>query len=159
MNKPRLLTLAVVVLLILNIGTLIYLFTSRGRNEQSNRPDAVSEFIIERLKLDARQQEQFAMLREKHRNIMQGAHREDRELHDQYFALLKNENPDKQKVDSLIKLMVDQRSIIESANFDHFESLRKICREDQKRLFDATIDEIARRLGPKGPGPGGPPHD
>jgi len=158
MNKLRFLTAAVMLLLLLNTGTLLYLFLARNKNERTGPPGrAASGFIIEQLHLDARQQQQFAELRDQHRAIIRRVQEEDRRLHDVYFGLLKTDNPDKAKTDSLSSLIAAQRSLIETTNFEHFQQLRKLCRDDQKKRFDATIDEIARRIGPRGPGPGGPP--
>lgn len=159
MNKLRLLTFVAISLLVLNIGTLAYLLIAQQRERPQRRGETAASFIIEELNLDNNQQLQFAELRQQHQSIMRAAHDEDRKLHDIYFSLLKTNEPDKQKVDSIAALMAVQRSKIESATFDHFQQLRSICRDDQKKKFDATIDEIARRVAPKGPPPGGPPRD
>ena len=156
MNKIRFLTWGVILLLLLNAGTLVYLFIQK---KQEQGPPAggsgAADFIIEKLKLDATQQKQFEQLRNQHQDITRHARDEERRLHDVYFSLLKTDNPDKAKVDSLTSLIAVQRSITESATFSHFQQLRQLCRDDQKKLFDATIDEIAKRVSPKGPPPPG----
>jgi len=159
MNKFRFLAISVVLLLLLNIGTLAYLFRTHKGAEPGQQGRAVADFIIQQLQLDAAQQEKFAELRDRHQGVLQSAHKEDRRLHDMYFNLLKTDNPDRKKADSISTLIADQRSLIEMATFIHFQELRKLCRDDQKKRFDATIDEIARRLGPKGPPPGRPPRE
>jgi periplasmic protein CpxP/Spy len=159
MNKFRFLTVSVVLLLLLNIGTLAYLFYTRKDTERPGPPGrAVADFIIQQLQLDAAQQEKFAQLRDRHQGILRSAHKADKDLHDIYFNLLKTDNPDTKRADSVSMLIADQRSLIEMATFVHFLELRKLCRDDQKKRFDATIDEVARRMGPKGP-PGGPPRE
>ncbi|MEI9810894.1 MAG: hypothetical protein WDO16_25130 [Bacteroidota bacterium] len=158
MNKLRFLTATVILLLLLNIGTLVYLFLSRHKEERRLPPGrSASGYIIEQLQLDAQQQQQFSDLRMQHQAIAGAAHREDRRLHDIYFSLLKTDNPDRAKADSVSALIAAQRSLMESATFAHFKELRKLCRDDQKKRFDTIIDEIARRIGPNGPPPGGPP--
>jgi protein CpxP len=158
MNKFRFLSISVVLLLLLNIGTLAYLFSTRKDTERPGPPGkAVADFIIKQLQLDAGQQEKFAELRDRHQGILQAAHKEDRRLHDTWFDLLKTDNPDRKKADSVSMLIANQRSVIEMATFVHFQELRQLCRDDQKKRFDATIDEIVRRMGPKGPPPGAPP--
>ena len=60
MNKFRFLAIAVVLLLLLNIGTLAYLFRTRNDNERPGPPGkAVADFIIRQLQLDAEQQQKF----------------------------------------------------------------------------------------------------
>ena len=156
MNKLRFLTWTVVLLLLLNAGTLIYLLMEKKHEQVPAPGGGAADFIIEQLKLDAAQQKQFEELRRQHQGIIRPAREEERRLHDIYFSLLKIDNPDKAKADSVTSLIADQRSITESATFSHFQQLRQLCRDDQKKLFDATIDEIASRMGPRRPGPGGP---
>lgn len=149
MNKIRLLTISVVLLFLLNAGMIVFLFTARPLPPgHDRRPDA---FIIEQLQLDKEQQQSFAQLRMQHQNAIRSAQEEDRRLHDVYFSLVKTDQPDKAKVDSLTSLIGAQRGVIETATFEHFHQLRNLCRPEQKKLFDNTIDEITRRMAP-------PPH-
>ena len=158
MNKMRFLTVCIILLLILNAVTLFILFHMHlGQPHGVHGGEGPAKYIIEQLKLDTRQQEQFAELRNRHHDFARKSHEEEERLHDLYFSLLKTDDPDKAKVDSVATLIGAQRKALATATFEHFRELRAICRGDQKKLFDATVDEIARMVsGP--PGPGGPPH-
>lgn len=161
MNKTTLLTVAVVGLLLLNAGLLVFMFTKRppmGPPRGEGRGSA-AEVIIEKLKLDDKQQLQFAELRKQHRDQMEKIQGEDRELHRTYFDLLKQDNPNHTQADSLATLIGEHNKQIQQVTFNHFEQLRKICNAEQKQLFDATIDEIIRMMMPPPgrPGPQGPP--
>lgn len=160
MSKINFLTLAVVLLLLLNAGTLVIMFRwhaapAAGASGAGEGPAA---FIIETLRLDPQQQEQFASLRREHQQQVRSVHEEDRRLHDAYFSLLKTEHPDTARVDSLAGLIGSLEQQLSKITFAHFEKLRALCRDDQKKRFDETIDDIARRMAP-GPKqrPGGPP--
>lgn len=163
MNKQRFLWATIILLLVLNLGTLVWLFYSHNKQEEGRPPGGAADFIVEQLQLDQQQQEQFFELRRQHRTTIRQAQEEDKNLHDTYFGLLKTDNPDKKLVDSVAVLMAAQRSHMETATFDHFAQLRKICRDGkQKKLFDETIDEIARQIAAPGrplPPGGRPPHD
>lgn len=163
MNKQRFLWATIILLLVLNLGTLAWLFYSHNKQEEGRPPGGAADFIVEQLQLDQQQQEQFFELRRQHRATIRQAQEEDKNLHDTYFGLLKTDNPDKKLVDSVAVLMAAQRSHMETATFDHFAQLRKICRDGkQKKLFDETIDEIARQIAAPGrplPPGGRPPHD
>lgn len=151
MNKMRFLTIGIILLFLLNAGMLVFLLKPNAPINYSARPEAAS-FIIEQLHLDAQQQLTFERLRHQHHEAVRQAQEEDRHLHDAYFALLKTDHPDKTKADSVATLIAAQRALIEKATFDHFVQLRALCHPDQQQLFDATIDEIARRIAP-------PPHE
>ena len=153
MNKIKFLTVGLILLLVLNAVTLFILFHVHlsQRKHEKNGEGGPANFIIESLKLDVNQQKQFADLRHQHQDFAKGVHEEEKRLHDAYFDLLKTDNPDKTKVDSIATLMAAHQKELELFTFDHFQKLRAICREDQKKLFDQTIDEIAKQVG-------GPPH-
>jgi Spy/CpxP family protein refolding chaperone len=125
-----------------------------GPRENGEGP---SGFIIRELKLDERQQQDFARLRDEHRNAINEEEREDHRLHDLYFAALKSDTVDANKTDSIATLIGEQRKKMASATFDHFQRLRALCNADQKKLFDKVIDEIARRIAGPPPGEGPPP--
>src|SRR5215212_2261865 len=149
MNKMRFLTLSVILLLILNAISLFILFQTHmkqgGLHHEGKEGHA--NYIIHELKLDDQQQNRFAELRDKHHDMMRTIHEEDKALHDSYFSLLKTDKPDKVKVDSVSSLIGEQQRKMATTTFDHFRELRTICRDDQKKLFDNTIDEIVKMMG------------
>jgi len=158
MSKIKFLTAGLLILLALNAVTLFKLFQlpsdQKGRKEHTGEGPA--DLIIERLKLDAGQQKQFAELRHQHQDFTRNIHEQGKKLHDEYFALLKTDEPDKAKADSIAGLMASHQKELELFTFEHFQKLRAICRDDQKKLFDQTIDEIAKQVG-RPPRPEGPP--
>ena len=160
MNKTKFLTVGLVLLLLLNAITLFILFhmhIDQGHEEHEGKGPA--NFIVEQLRLDETQQKQFADLRQQHQDFAKTAHEKEKALHDAYFNLLKTDNPDKAKVDSLATLMAAQHKELEQFTFNHFQKLRALCHDDQKKLFDETIDEIAKMVGGGPPRPGRPrPH-
>jgi len=160
MSKINFLTIAVILLLLLNAGTLVVMFRWHDNRPGGARDggEGPAAYIIQALKLDAQQQEQFAQLRGEHQHLARAVHEEDKRLHDAYFSLLKTDHPNRAQVDSLSNLIAAEEKLFSKATFEHFEKLRALCRPDQKILFDATIDEIAHRMGPPPPqGPGRPP--
>lgn len=161
MSKTKFLTIALILLLALNGVTLFIVFhmhLGQRQHEMHNDDKGPANFIVESLKLDADQQKQFADLRQQHQAFARNIHEEGKKLHDEYFDLLKTDNPDKAKVDSIAGLISAHQKELELFTFGHFQKLRAICRDDQKKLFDQTIDELAKQVGgplhPDGP----PPH-
>jgi periplasmic protein CpxP/Spy len=159
MKKMTFLIVSIVLLLVLNAVTLFILFQRHPGNDHGPRGDrgkGPADYIVKQLKLDAPQQQQFEELRNQHHDFTRDGEREDERLHDLYFSMLKSDNPDKSKVDSVATLIGRQREKLAAATFDHFQKLRAICRDDQKKLFDNTIDEIAKQVtGHPGPPPPG----
>lgn len=159
MNKTKFLTIGIISLLLLNAVTLFILFRVH-LDQKDHHPqggEGPANFIVDQLRLDANQQKQFADLRHEHQDFVRNHHEEEKNLHDAYFNLLKTDHPDKAKVDSIAGLMASHHKELEQFTFEHFQKLRAICRDDQKKLFDETIDEIAKMVGGRPPRPGGPP--
>jgi periplasmic protein CpxP/Spy len=161
MNKTTLLTVSVVGLLLLNAGMLVFMFTKRppqGPPHGEGRGGA-ADFIVQQLKLDDKQQGQFAELRKQHRDQMDEVQEADKELHRNYFDLLKQDSADMKAVDSMAAVMGETNKKIQLITYNHFKQLRSICNAEQKKLFDNTIDEIIHFMMPP-PGGGkqqGPP--
>jgi periplasmic protein CpxP/Spy len=158
MNKTTFLTIGIVGLLLLNAVTLFILFRMQGEKDHQGREGGgPANFIVDQLRLDENQQKQFADLRHAHQDFVRKHHGEEKNLHDAYFNLLKTDHPDKTQVDSIAGLMANKHKELEEITFEHFQKLRAICRDDQKKLFDETIDEIAKMVGGSPPRRGGPP--
>lgn len=157
MNKTTLLTIAVIGLLLLNAAMLVFMFTQwPPQGPPHGGKGGAADLIIEKLKLDDKQQLQFAELRKQHHSRVEALQEGDRDLHRQLFDLLKQDNADKAKADSLIMLMGENNRNIQLVTYNHFAELRKICNDEQKKLYDATIDEIIRFMMPP-PGERRPP--
>lgn len=159
MNKMKFLTISVIILLLLNAFTLFIVFHEHlNKDHGPHGGNDPGKYIINALKLDDQQQQQFDELRRHHHEMTKGLEEQDKQLHDLYFSLLKTDNPDKNKVDSIAVLIGQKRKELATATFDHFQQLRAICHDDQKKLFDATIDDIAHMVtGAQAPPPDAPP--
>src|ERR1043165_5631176 len=90
MKRSQLLTFAVLGLLVINLGTLVYIFTSRsGPPGRPMRGEGPKRIIIERLGLDKKQQNTYENLVQEHRRKSRDLNHRSRELHEELFSLLK----------------------------------------------------------------------
>lgn len=151
MKREKLLTICVVVLFVMNIGTLGLLFFTHQHMAHpphggpgGHGPDRM---IIEGLKLTPEQISRFETLKHDHHEAMLKEGQKDRELHRAYFALLRSENPNKQMADSILQQMSDIVKERNEITFAHFADLRKLCTEEQKKRFDDILDEVTAALG------------
>lgn len=159
MKKETLLTIAVLVLIVLNITLLVVFYFNQGRppfmppGQMGNMPTGTGmgpgRVIIDRLKLDESQQKEFAKLRQQHQDKVQAIQQESRKLQDELFDLLKEPQQDPAKVSAIINSMGDNRKQLEQAIFDHFSSIKALCKADeQKKMFNEFIDELGETIGP-----------
>lgn len=161
MNKINFLTGAVVLLVLLNGATLFYLYRQRNTEKNAHPPGGgPAAYIIEQLKLNPQQQIQFEQLRNVHQAAIRPAREADKQLHQQLFALVKEGKNLGAQTDSLMNKMAEQRRIMETATFTHFQQLRALCTDEQKSRLNDIIDQLAAQLGrQQGPPPGRPPHE
>ncbi len=156
MGKTKFLSIVIVALLVINAGTLVYLFL--GQNKEHKHPPhrvgkgSPAEFIIEKLELDDKQQADFRELQKEHRSKMRETHEKLEETRSKYFDGLKTSTIDtteSQKLQAEIGKLMGQ---IHGNTFEHFTEVRKLCRPEQQALFDEFIEDILRALAPPPPG-------
>ena len=158
MNRTKLLTIAVIGLLLINLGTLGIMIMHRPphppHGEMMPPPgEGPKQLIIDRLHFDDAQQKQYEALIDVHRKKTNELHDASREMHNQLFSLLKTEPVDKAKADTLIQQIADNQKEIDNLNFDHFEKIKGICKPEQIEDFNELAGELAELFGPKGPPP------
>lgn len=160
MNKTKLLTIAVVGLLLLNLG-MITMFLFKGkppRHEGGKQGEGPKKIIIERLNFDEGQQQQYEVIITEHRSKTKELNKRSRELHYELYSLLKNNAIDKTITDSLIKTIAENQKAMENSNFDHFQKIKAICKDGQIESFNDFVLDLTHLFGPKNGPRNGPPN-
>lgn len=158
MEKTKLLTITVIGLLLLNFGTLGFLFF-KGPNEHrpphGQRPEP-KEIIIEKLHFDAAQQKDYAKLIQWHRGEIEKLDEEIRETKGRLYSKLRETSTDIKTKDSLVYALSMYQYAIEQTHFKHFEDIKKLCTKAQMEDFNELTEELSRIFAPK---PKGRRHD
>lgn len=153
MNNIKFLKIVIILLLLINISTIAFMWFNRPQPK-----DNIGDFFAKELFFTDKQKKQFIVLRDEHRQQRQSLRALDKEKHDAYFDLLKNATVDSVAIKKAILEMLKIREKEELGTFSHFQKVRAICDETQKKKFDKIIGEAARMMAPKPPRPGqGPP--
>jgi Spy/CpxP family protein refolding chaperone len=147
MNKTKFLTILVLLLLVLNGVTLFFLMGKRDgtktRSGGGGRP--YSEYLTKQLNLDTLQVAQLKDLRDKHKQELGELWKEDKQLQEAKFVLLKEGSTDSLKLDSILTLIGANKKKFELAFHNHFLQIRALCRPEQVELFNKTLDEMKKR--------------
>lgn len=159
MEKSKLLTLAVVALLVINIGTLVFLFLGKphpgpGVGPQGMGRPKPKEIIIEQLGLDAPQIKVYEGLIQEHRQRVDSLDRIIRESKDALYQNLANDSGDAVDTALIAKINAAQKQI-ELTHYQHFLALKKLCKPQQKEKFEALTEELHHLFGR----PPHPPHE
>lgn len=149
MEKSKLLTLTVISLLLINIGTLVFLLLGqphpRNGTESVGRPKP-KEIIIEQLGLDVSQIKVYEGLIHEHRQCVDSF---DRIIRESKVALYQNLAHDSSEVvdAALISKINAAQKQIELTHYQHFLAIKKLCRPEQKEKFEALTEELPRLFG------------
>lgn len=155
MDRIKLLTIAVIVLLILNLGIVSFLFLSGPPGPMGPPPPEPKSIIIHQLHLDAAQQKAYEQLIVKHRGTIDSLDKHIRATKQQLYAQLLSPQVNQSKKDSLIAILAHDQQQIEERHFSHFQEIRKLCKPEQMEDFNQLTQELSRIFG----NPPKPPHD
>lgn len=155
MSKLKLLTIAVIGLLLINLGIIAWLFLQKppaheGRPSGGEGPKLI---IIERLHFDETQVAAYETLIKAHQSAIHHTEDSIRITKNQLYATLTIEGHAGK--DSLITKLSDLQQQIEEIHYNHFTDIRKLCKPDQLGDFNRLTDDLARffNQGKKRPPP------
>lgn len=148
MKKEALLTTAVIALLLLNFGTLGFLFFYSSPHPPGPGRSQLDRQIVKQLRLDAGQQQQFEQLKSAHHRQMVANDHAYRNALENYFALLKNDSFAAGQRDSLQNILAGIQKERATVTFQHFVELKNLCSPEQKKEFDALLPELMRVILP-----------
>ncbi|MCX6306780.1 MAG: Spy/CpxP family protein refolding chaperone [Bacteroidetes bacterium] len=157
MNNIRFYKITIIILVMVNLGTLAFLWFGRPRPGQMPVSGEAAEYLIDELKLTPGQQDQFGKLRKEHRGKLSLLQAEDRRLHDLFFESLFLIPADTLTVNVLADSMAGLRRQMELLTFEHFRQLRLLLTEEQSRKFHQVFNQALERVMPLPPMPPMPP--
>jgi protein CpxP len=158
MEKTKLLTIAVIGLLLLNLATLGFLFLNgpKGNRPPHGGKPEPKEIIIEKLHFDANQQKDYENLIQWHRSEITKLDDNIRQAKNELYSQLNQSEVNAKAKDSLITVINSNQKQIEETHFKHFEDIKKLCHKDQMEDFNELTEELSRIFAPK---PRRPRHD
>jgi protein CpxP len=147
----------ILLLVIANIATLSVFWLGR-----LNRPGpprgGPKDYIIKELGFNTAQQQKYEQLVADHHQKAEQYQENIKAAKDAFFNLLQNtavaDTTKKNAVDAISK----QTEQLDLLTFEHFQKVRMLCTDEQKKKFDAIIHQVLEMMGrPKPPGNGPPP--
>ena len=148
MDKIKILTAAVLGLLILNMGTLGYLILS-GSKSHGPHPhrEGPKKLIVEKLHFDKKQEIQYEVLIRGHRNTIDSIDQQIRQTKNRLYLQLIKTNVDTTTKDSLIAVIANEQKQIEQTHFKHFQDIKKLCNTEQLEDYYDLTEELSRIFG------------
>ncbi len=166
MSKIKLLTIAVIGLLVVNIGIIGYLMMKKKPTDSNppmgmeRRPPGMRErpkkIIADRLHFDKEQIAQYDDLIKEHQAAIQQLDDSIRIAKNNLYRSLATTSLIGR--DSLVATLGTFQKQIEIIHYEHFAALKKICKPGQLNDFNELTKELARFFAP-GKKEGPPPRD
>ena len=148
MNHIRFYKIIIIILVLLNLGTLTLLWFGRSRTEHAQDPGESAKFLIHELTLTPGQQDEFGKLRDEHRQRLAILQERDRRLHDRFFEAIFLPAPDTLAAIILSDSIAAVRRQMELLTFDHFMQLRLLLNEEQKNKFHGVFRQALEHAMP-----------
>lgn len=151
MTKIKLLTIAVIALLGINILMVSWFFMQKpDRNNLSSFPKppvGPKMIIIDQLKLDQDQVAKYEVLIKEHRLMIRNLNDTISLTKKALYETLKNKNVKNQ--DSLIEKIASLHRDIETTHYKHFVDIRKLCKPSQIGNFNRLTEDLASYFTPQ----------
>ena len=146
--KSRFLLFLIFILVLLNLGTLIFMWLSRPPmpDRQGGRGENAGKFLVEQVGFNAEQQEKYSQLREAHQEM---AHQTQDSLRFYKNSLFDNlPTRDSIAADRASANIARLQRKLEMNTFNHFVAVRNLCTAEQTKKFDAIIEDVLKMMAP-----------
>ena len=150
MTTNRKLTIAIIVLLVLNLIILGFFMTSHKnerRGDIENRQGR-KQIVIERLDFNDEQVAAFNMLITEHRKRIKDNDSAIRTIKTNIFNALGDDRT--ANIDSMASKIGDLQEHIEVAHYHHFMKVKALCKDEQIEKFNALSKDLSKMFSRKG---------
>ena len=145
-SNNRILTIAVVLLLIANIALVAFMVM--GKNRKDGKPKGKgdpSEMMAKELNMTEEQKKEHKLLKEEHLKNIKPLFDSVRAAKTAFYGLLK----DSVVSDSILNVyslkISEQQAAIDKLTFAHFKRIRNLFTAEQQPKFDTFIQKIMQR--------------
>ncbi len=146
MKNPKILTIAVVVLLLSNIALVAFMLTAKNKkgDKRQGRREPF-EMMVKELGMTEQQQQDYKQMKEEHMKSVKPLFDSVRAAKSAFFALTK----DSTATDSLINLrslrVGENQAALDKVTFQHFRKVRKLFTAEQQPKFDSFMQKMMQR--------------
>ena len=144
MNKSKILSLLVIVMLIINIGIISYFVFMNKENSISHQKRMPREIVIEKLSFNQEQIAAYDETIKRHQNAIRTLDDSIRNKKNQLYSRLKNNASEIDKNDSLVIELGNYQKQIETTHFNHFIEIKNICKPEQLDDFNSLTSELSK---------------
>lgn len=144
-STNKILTIAVVFLLLTNIALVIFMLNKKQpADKKRNRVDP-SEMMVKELNMTEQQQKEYKSLKEEHFKNIKPLFDSVRAAKTAFFALTKEQNVSDSLVNVYSLRIGEKQSAIDKLTFAHFKKVRGLFTAEQQPKFDEFVQKMMQR--------------
>lgn len=160
MKKENFYTIIIVALLLLNLGTLGYLWTERRQPQQVHMPprqgqEAPLRFMADELGMSDDQFRNLRDLARKHGRSLDSIQQRINHARTSLYLLAKDSVLDTVKRNEYLKEVEANESAKHMLTLAHFHDIRAMLTEEQQDKFNVFVEDIAKHMAAPRQAPGG----
>lgn len=144
-TQNKFLVLLVALLLIVNLGLMLYFFVFSHKDHEGRPSRPVSDFMQKELGFNAEQTTKFQKLRDQHKEAIGPVLDDMKKLKDSLYNQLRNPSTNDSVVTVLAERIAAKQKEWELMIFHHFQKIRAICDSSQLPKFDTLVHHMVNR--------------
>jgi Spy/CpxP family protein refolding chaperone len=148
MKSQKILIAGLVLMVLLNIGTLGFIIfrSNHGFGHRMGGKHSPGKFIGKRLGFSDQQEESLVKLREVHDKKMEVIRMKTDSLRMQHFALLKADVFDETRSNQVSEEIGKVHAEMEKEMAMYFASVKELCTKEQLEDYNAFIDRVSEHM-------------
>jgi hypothetical protein len=144
-SSNKILTIAVVLLLITNIGLVAMMVFGKEKKDKKGGREEAFEMMVKELDMTDAQQKEYKLLKEEHMKNSKPLFDSLRSARTAFFALVK----DTAATDSVLAMysqrISERQAAIDKNIFAHFRKVRGLFTQEQQPKFDTFVQKMMQR--------------
>jgi Spy/CpxP family protein refolding chaperone len=146
MKTIRFYKILILILLLLNISTVYFLWSTTKRHGRPGKNE-----LVEMLDLEGSAKTKILAMQEIHFSKKDALIKRSRDLHEELFRSFNDTTKDSVAIAQLIDKIVENQRETEQMTFYYFKEVSELCTQEQQIKLQELIHEVLRRAG--GPPP------
>lgn len=144
MNNTRILSIAVALLLLVNIALVIFMVKGRKKASHKEGRDPFA-MMVKELDMSEQQQTDYKAQKEEHFKVIRPLFDSLRSAKTAFFALTKEANVSDSLVNAYSLRITERQSEIDKLTFAHFKRVRGLFTPEQQPKFDTFVQKMMQR--------------
>lgn len=144
-SSNKILTIAVILLLITNITLVAIMVMGKGNKERRSGREQAFEMMVKELDMTEAQQKEYKQLKELHFKDSKPLFDSLRAARNAFFALVKDSSANDSVMALHSQRISERQAAIDRNTFAHFRKVRQLFTPEQQPKFDTFVQKMMQR--------------